>query len=111
MTIGDPSLVKAPSVDFYPIPGPSTLIGHPRREQTPDGKVAFVIPIESADPSIQSLFGLLVVGDQGFLLAKPPTAGPEAGNHSSDRGTINCDASGSGATAAPSPRRPRRLDF
>src|SRR5262249_49055120 len=76
MTIGDPSLVKAPSVDFYPIPEPSTLIGHPRREQTPDGKVAFVIPIESADSSIQSLFGLLVVGDQSFLLAKPPTATP-----------------------------------
>jgi thiol:disulfide interchange protein DsbD len=78
MTIGDPTLTKAPSVDFYPLPGPSTLIGHPRREESPDGKVGFVIPIESADPSVQSLAGLLVVGDQGFLLAKPPTTGSGA---------------------------------
>ena len=72
MAIADPGLAKAPSVDFYPLPDPSVLIGHPRREQTADGKVGFVIPIESAPPNVGSVNGLLLVGDQGFLLVKPP---------------------------------------
>jgi thiol:disulfide interchange protein DsbD len=99
MTIADPSLEKAPSVDFFPLPDDSTLIGHPRREQTSDGKVAFVIPIESADPSVQSLPGLLVVGDQAFMLAKPPGARPQGSGKTSAAAS---PATATAPSAAPS---------
>jgi len=70
LTIADKSLARESSVDFFPLPDSSTLIGHPRREPLPDGSIAFVIPLESANPSVQSLDGLIVSGDHAFSLGK-----------------------------------------
>lgn len=70
LRIDDKSLARSGALDFFPLPGPKTLIGHPRREQSSDGTVTFVIPIESADPSEQSLDGLIVTGDHAFSLGK-----------------------------------------
>ena len=70
LTIADKSLARESSVDFFPLPDSSTLIGHPRREQLPDGSIVFVIPLESASPSVQSLDGLIVSGDHAFSLGK-----------------------------------------
>ena len=78
LTIADKSLAEAPSVDFFPLlKSSSTVIGHLRREQTSDGSLVFVIPIESADKSVQSLDGLIVAGDHAFSLGKinPPATG------------------------------------
>ena len=81
LTIADKSLAEAPSVDFFPLlKSSSTVIGHLRREQTSDGSLVFVIPIESADKSVQSLDGLIVAGDHAFSLGKinPPATGATA---------------------------------
>jgi len=69
LTIADKSLARD-SVDFFPLPDSSTLIGHPRQEQSADGSIVFVIPLESANPSVQSLNGLIVSGDHAFSLGK-----------------------------------------
>ncbi|MGH8093285.1 MAG: protein-disulfide reductase DsbD family protein [Chthoniobacterales bacterium] len=77
LTIADKSLAQAASVDFFPLPkSVSTVIGHPRREQTGDGSLVFVIPIESADKNVQSLDGLIVAGEHAFSLGElnPPAA-------------------------------------
>ena len=70
LTIADKSLARESSVDFFPLPDSSTLVGHARREQAPDGSIVFVIPLESANPSVQSLDGLIVSGDHAFSLGK-----------------------------------------
>ena len=81
LTIADKSLARESSVDFFPLPEASTLIGHPRREQSNDGSIAFIIPIESAKQSVQSLDGLIVSGDHAFSLgsnvAAPGTSARE----------------------------------
>jgi thiol:disulfide interchange protein DsbD len=78
LTIADKSLARNSSVDFFPLPDATTLIGHPRREQSADGSIVFVIPFESAGPSVQSLDGLIVSGDHAFSLGKNVSA-PAAG--------------------------------
>ena len=91
LTINDPSFGNKGSVDFFPLPGPKTLIGHPKRERTSDGKLQFVIPIEAAEPGVQSLDGLLVVGEQAFSLGKIEAApGPvsKPSGAASDQGLL-----------------------
>ena len=78
LTIADKSLARESSVDFFPLPDASTLIGHPRREQSHDGSIAFIIPIESANQSVQSLDGLIVSGDHAFSLGKNNVVGVTA---------------------------------
>ena len=68
LTITDKSLAQQSSVDFFPLPDASTVTGHPRREQTTDNSLVFVIPFESAAASVQSLDGLIVAGDHAFSL-------------------------------------------
>ena len=77
LTIADKSLAQAGPVDFFPLPEASTLIGHPQREPTDDGSLAFVIPIESADQNVRSLDGVIVAGDRAFSLETIP--GTKAG--------------------------------
>ncbi|CAN5515674.1 thioredoxin family protein [soil metagenome] len=71
LTITDKNLAQNSAVDFFPLPDPASVIGHPRREKTADGSLLFVIPFESAEEHVQSLDGLIVVGDHAFSLGKP----------------------------------------
>jgi thiol:disulfide interchange protein DsbD len=81
LTIADRSLAQASGVDFFPLPVAPTITGHPRREQTADGSVVFVIPLEEAAKNVQSLDGLIVSGDHAFSLGKKwATAGSAAEN-------------------------------
>ncbi len=70
LTLGDKSLARNSDVDFFPLPDPNSVIGHPRREKTSDGSLLFVIPVESAEENVPSLDGLIVVGDHAFSLGK-----------------------------------------
>ena len=85
LTIADKSLAQSKSIDFFPLPKSSTLIGHPRRGTGPEGAIVFTIPIESAPAGEKSLAGLIVAGDHAFSLGQgaalpggttpaPPTA-------------------------------------
>ena len=44
LTITDKSLAREASVDFFPLPQGSTILGHVRREQTNDGRLSFLFP-------------------------------------------------------------------
>ena len=79
LTITDRSLAQSTAVDFFPLPEAPTIPGHARRSQTPDGSVVFTIPIEAAPADLQSLAGVLAVGDIAFSLGKE-TAGAASGN-------------------------------
>ena len=80
LTIADKSLDQSSAVDFFPLPEPPTITGHPRRSQAPDGSIVFTIPIESAGPGVRSLGGVLVTGDLAFSLGKETaSAVPEKG--------------------------------
>ncbi|HXA10497.1 MAG TPA: protein-disulfide reductase DsbD domain-containing protein [Chthoniobacterales bacterium] len=81
LTIADRSLAQASGVDFFPLPVAPTITGHPRREQSADGSVVFVIPLEQAGKDVRSLDGLIVAGDHAFSLGdKPATGGSVADN-------------------------------
>ena len=68
LKLDDRSLAQSGKVDFFPLPGAATLIGHPRRLTTSGGGLEFVIPIESAPPEVGSLDGLLVSDSHAFSL-------------------------------------------
>ena len=76
LTITDKSLAQDPSVDFFPLPDASAILGHPRRETSAGDALVFVIPFESASPNVHSLDGLIVTKDRAFSLS--PEAGPVA---------------------------------
>ncbi|MEP7248544.1 MAG: protein-disulfide reductase DsbD domain-containing protein [Spartobacteria bacterium] len=75
LTLADKSLAQNAAVDFFPLPEPPTITGHPRREKNSGGAVVFVIPLEEAPKDLQSLHGLLVAGDHAFLLGESTPAG------------------------------------
>ncbi|MEO5753587.1 MAG: protein-disulfide reductase DsbD domain-containing protein [Chthoniobacterales bacterium] len=78
LTIADKSLARESSVDFFPLPGDGTVIGHPRQEQSADGSLVFVIPFETLPENVQSLDGLIATGDHAFSLGKTvsPSSSP-----------------------------------
>ena len=89
LTIADKSLAQSAEADFFPLPeNSSVVLGHPRREAGPDGSIVFSIPIESADPALKSLAGIIVAGDHAFSLGE---AGPAAAK---DTPAVAADASG-----------------
>ncbi|MGI8821591.1 MAG: protein-disulfide reductase DsbD family protein [Chthoniobacterales bacterium] len=55
-------LAQHPAVAFYPLPGENVVITHPVAEQTSDG-ATFRIPLDSADPSVTSMAGVVVFGE------------------------------------------------
>jgi thiol:disulfide interchange protein DsbD len=78
LTITDKSLAQNPSLDFFPLPTGTTVIGHPKREATENGLAAFRIPIQSADPKVQSLDGLLIFDHQAWSLGAMNAGGTAA---------------------------------
>ncbi|HEY1769017.1 MAG TPA: thioredoxin family protein [Chthoniobacterales bacterium] len=76
LTISDRSLAQDGNVDFFPLPGATTVLGHPQRQQTSDGSLVFTIPFESAAPGIHSLAGLIVFDHQAWSLGKSTSLSP-----------------------------------
>ena len=74
LTIADQSLAQESSVDFFPLPDASDLIGHPRREAVGGRFDRLRHPVRVGGPSVQSLDGLIVSGDHAFSLGKNVSA-------------------------------------
>ncbi len=62
LTVTSSALSNYPSVEFYPLPEGTTVVGHPKTESIADGKVSIRVPLESQDPKLTSLNGLVVFG-------------------------------------------------
>jgi thiol:disulfide interchange protein len=55
-------VAKSPAADFYPLPLPSVVIGHPTISSRNESDIVFRIPLETTDAKISSLAGLIVFG-------------------------------------------------
>jgi thiol:disulfide interchange protein DsbD len=64
LKITSESLAKYPSVDFFPLPGPDIVVGHPTIESRNTNEVMFRVPIESSGKNLSSIPGLIVFSQQ-----------------------------------------------
>ncbi|PYJ30830.1 MAG: thiol:disulfide interchange protein [Verrucomicrobia bacterium] len=58
------TLASYPTVDFFPLPEQSSVVGHPRIESRNNNEVVFRIPIESSEKPLSSMSGLVVFSHQ-----------------------------------------------
>ncbi len=70
-------LANYPVAEFFPLPDENVVVGHPQTERGPAGKITFRVPIETQDPKLSSLDGLVVFGQDATglepqrLVARP----------------------------------------
>ena len=57
-------LARYPAVDFFPLPGQETIVGHPAIQSRNNNEILFRIPLESAPKSLSSMPGLIVFSQQ-----------------------------------------------
>src|SRR5206468_1676796 len=55
---------KYPAVDFFPLPEPETIVGHPAVQSRNNNEIVFRIPLESAPKDLSSMAGLVVFAQQ-----------------------------------------------
>src|SRR5436190_13239506 len=60
LKITSEALVKYPALDFFPLPGPDVVVGHPTIESRNTKEVIFRVPIESSEKSLSFIPGLTV---------------------------------------------------
>ena len=61
LTVESNVLANYPVAEFFPLPDGNLVVGHPQMERGP-GKITFRVPIETQDPKLSSLNGLIVFG-------------------------------------------------
>jgi thiol:disulfide interchange protein/DsbC/DsbD-like thiol-disulfide interchange protein len=64
LKITSATLAKYPALDFFPLPEPETIVGHPSVQSRNNNEILFRIPLESAPKNLSSLGGLLVFAQQ-----------------------------------------------
>jgi thiol:disulfide interchange protein DsbD len=62
LTVESDALANYPVAEFFPLPGENLVVGHPQTERGPAGKITFRVPIETQDPKLLALNGLVVFG-------------------------------------------------
>jgi len=61
LTVESNVLSNYPVAEFFPLPEGNLVVGHPQTERGA-GKITFRVPIETQDPKLSSLDGLIVFG-------------------------------------------------
>jgi thiol:disulfide interchange protein len=64
LVIESNALANYPVVDFFPLPDENLVVGHPQIERGGAGKIIFRVPIETQDPKLASLNGIVVFGQE-----------------------------------------------
>jgi thiol:disulfide interchange protein DsbD len=62
LAVESAALANYPVAEFFPLPGENVVVGHPQTERDPGGKITFRVPIETQDPKLSSLDGIIVFG-------------------------------------------------
>jgi thiol:disulfide interchange protein DsbD len=62
LTVTSAALANYPVVDFFPLPQGTVVVGHPKTERAPGGKITFSVSIETQDEKLSSLSGIVVFG-------------------------------------------------
>jgi thiol:disulfide interchange protein/DsbC/DsbD-like thiol-disulfide interchange protein len=60
LTVQSAALAIYPATDFYPLPEPNVVVGHPDIESRHGNEINFRIPLESPDKNVSSISGLIV---------------------------------------------------
>src|SRR4029453_7441101 len=58
------TLASYPALDFFPLPLPDVVVGHPTIELGNRNEVTFRVPIESSEKNLSSIAGLIVFSQQ-----------------------------------------------
>jgi thiol:disulfide interchange protein/DsbC/DsbD-like thiol-disulfide interchange protein len=61
LTVESNVLANYPVAEFFPVPEGNLVVGHPQAERGPE-KITFRVPIDTQDPKLSSLNGLIVFG-------------------------------------------------
>jgi thiol:disulfide interchange protein DsbD len=64
LVVESEALANYPVAEFFPLPGENVVVGHPHTERGPAGRITFRVPIETQDPKLSSLDGLIVFGQE-----------------------------------------------
>src|SRR5262249_29631009 len=64
LKIASETLAKYSAVDFFPLPGPDTIVGHPAVQSRNNNEIVFRIPLESAPKDLSSMAGLVVFAQE-----------------------------------------------
>ena len=90
LAVESDALAAYPIVDFFPLPVGELVVGHPQTEKGSGGKITFRVPIETQDPAVTSLNGIVVFGQDAngesrnaWLLANKPGVSGSVSNYAS----------------------------
>jgi len=61
LTVESKALANYPVAEFFPLPEGNLVVGHPETERAP-GKITFRVSIETQDPKLSSLNGIIAFG-------------------------------------------------
>jgi thiol:disulfide interchange protein len=64
LKITSETLAKYPAVDFFPLPGQDTIVGHPAIQSRNNNEIVLRVPLESAPKNVSSMAGLVVFSQQ-----------------------------------------------
>jgi thiol:disulfide interchange protein DsbD len=62
LTVESAALGNYPYAEFFPLPEAKTVVGHPKTERGASGQITFRVPLETDDPKLAALKGLVVFG-------------------------------------------------
>jgi thiol:disulfide interchange protein/DsbC/DsbD-like thiol-disulfide interchange protein len=62
LSVESAALANYPIAEFFPRPDGNVVVGHPKTERGAGGKISFRVPIETNDPKVASLNGVVVFG-------------------------------------------------
>jgi thiol:disulfide interchange protein/DsbC/DsbD-like thiol-disulfide interchange protein len=62
LAVESDALTNYPVAEFFPLPDGNLVVGHPQVERGAAGKITFHVPIETQDPRLSSLNGIVVFG-------------------------------------------------
>jgi thiol:disulfide interchange protein len=62
LSVESAALANYPVAEFFPLPDGNVVVGHPKTERGAGGRIEFRVPIETNDPKVVSLNGVVVFG-------------------------------------------------
>src|SRR5437763_11063334 len=62
LSVESAALANYPVAQFFPLPDGNVVVGHPKTERGAGGRINFRVPIETNDPKVASLNGVVVFG-------------------------------------------------
>ncbi|MDQ6809932.1 MAG: thioredoxin family protein [Verrucomicrobiota bacterium] len=98
LTLKSAVLQNHSAVDFYPLPEPNVVVGHTKKEVSPDA-ILFRVPIETTDTNVAALNGVVVFGQADGTAARNAWIVPKNDGEATLRGASSTGSAESRPTA------------